>query len=74
LRNVFVGIGEGALAAHLNALLEAFPALLLGSYPELANPEYRVKVTLESKDPAYLEEALGAFLARLPGDAVVKIT
>jgi FAD synthetase len=74
LKNVFVSIGEGALAAHLDALLDAFPALQLGSYPELANPEYRVKVTLESKDAAYLEEALRAFLARLPGDAVVRIT
>jgi hypothetical protein len=74
LKNVFVRIGEGTLAAHLNALLHRFPALLLGSYPELANPEYRVRVTLESKDPAYLEDALAAFLAGLPDDAVVKVT
>ncbi len=74
LRNVFVSIGEGTLADYLNALLRDFPALLLGSYPELANPEYRVKVTLESRDPRYLEEALGALLARLPATAVVKVT
>jgi molybdenum cofactor synthesis domain-containing protein len=74
VKSVFVRIGEGTLAAHLNALLHEYPALLLGSYPELANPEYRVKVTLESKDAAYLEDALAAFLARLPGDAVVKVT
>jgi molybdenum cofactor synthesis domain-containing protein len=74
LKSVFVSIGEGTLADYLNALLQGFPALLLGSYPELANPEYRVKVTLESRDPAYLEDALGALLARLPADAVVKVT
>lgn len=74
LKNVFVRIGEGSLADHLNGVLHAFPALLLGSYPEFANPEYRVKVTLESRDPTYLEEALEALLARLPGDAVVKVT
>jgi FAD synthetase len=74
LKNVFVRVGEGMLAAYLNALLREFPALLLGSYPELTNPEYRVKVTLESKDAAYLEDALAALLARLPGDAVVKVT
>jgi molybdenum cofactor synthesis domain-containing protein len=74
LKTVFVRIGEGTLAAHLNALLHGFPALLLGSYPELANPEYRVRVTLETKDPAYLEDALAAFLAGLPDDAVVKVT
>jgi molybdenum cofactor synthesis domain-containing protein len=74
LKNVFVRIGEGTLADHLNALLRDFPALLLGSYPELANPEYRVKVTLESRDPVYLEDALGALLAHLPAAAVVKVT
>ena len=74
LTNVFVRIGEGALAAYLNALLEAYPLLLLGSYPEFSNPEYQVKVTLESRDRAYLEQALGEFLARLPADAVVRVS
>ena len=74
LKCVFVRIGEGTLAAHLNELLVDFPDLLLGSYPELSNPEYRVKVTLESRDDVYLEGALGRFLARLPADAIVKVT
>jgi molybdenum cofactor synthesis domain-containing protein len=74
LKNVFVSIGEGTLADYLNALLREFPALLLGSYPELANPEYRVKVTLESRDAGYLAQALGALLSRLPATVVVKVT
>ena len=74
LRCVFVSIGEGTLAAHRNRLLAEFETLLLGSYPEIANPEYRVKVTLESQDDAYLERALARLLALLPGDAVVKVT
>jgi molybdopterin-biosynthesis enzyme MoeA-like protein len=74
LHNVFVRIGEGTLADHLNALLLDFPDLVLGSYPELANPEYRVKVTLESRDTGYLERALQALLARLPEGALVKVT
>jgi molybdenum cofactor synthesis domain-containing protein len=74
LRNVFVRIGEGSLADHLNALLRDFPALLLGSYPEFSNPEYRVKVTLESKDEAYLERALAVLLASLPPEALVRVT
>jgi molybdenum cofactor synthesis domain-containing protein len=74
LKCVFVSIGEGTLAAHLNELLVDFPDLLLGSYPEIANPEYRVKVTLESRDDAYLEGALERLLARLPADAIVKVT
>ena len=74
LRNVFVRIGEGTLADYLNRLLASFPLLQLGSYPEFSNPEYKVKVTLESRDRGYLEQALGEFLARLPADAVVKVT
>jgi FAD synthetase len=74
LKNVFVRIGEGTLAEYLNRLLESFPLLQLGSYPEFSNPEYQVKVTLESRDRGYLEQALGDFLARLPVDAVVKVS
>jgi molybdenum cofactor synthesis domain-containing protein len=74
LRNVFVSIGEGTLADYLNRLLGAFPLLQLGSYPEFSNPEYKVKVTLESRDRGYVEQALADFLARLPADVVVKIT
>lgn len=73
LRNVYVRMGEGTLADYLNRLLADFPQLLLGSYPEFSNPEYRVKVTLESRDGAYLERALAAFLDRLPADAVVRV-
>jgi molybdenum cofactor synthesis domain-containing protein len=73
LRNVFVRIGEGTLADHLNGLLRDFPELLLGSYPELANPEYKVKVTLESRDHAFLERALAELLKRLPADSVVRV-
>jgi molybdenum cofactor synthesis domain-containing protein len=74
LKNVFVRIGEGTLADYLNRLLESFPLLQVGSYPEFSNPEYQVKVTLESRDGGYLEQALGDFLARLPADAVVKVS
>ena len=74
LRNVFVSIGEGTLADYLNRLLATFPLLQLGSYPEFSNPEYKVKVTLESRDRGYVEQALADFLAGLPADVVVKIT
>ncbi len=74
LKNVFVRIGEGTLADHLNALLADFPKLLLGSYPEFSNAEYKVKVTMESRDPAYVESALEEFLRRLPEGALVRVT
>jgi molybdenum cofactor synthesis domain-containing protein len=70
---VFVSVGEGLLADHLNAVLERHPDLLLGSYPEFSNPEYKVKVTLESKDRAYLDRAVEDLLGRLDADCVVKV-
>jgi molybdenum cofactor synthesis domain-containing protein len=73
LRNVYVRIGEGTLAEHLNAMLTEFPELLCGSYPEFSNPDYRVRVTLESKEPEYLERALRYLLDRLPLEAIVRI-
>jgi|SRR5437016_5768107 molybdenum cofactor synthesis domain-containing protein len=73
LASVFVNVGEGSLAEHLNGLLERHPELLLGSYPEFSNPEYRVKITLESKDRAYMERALEDFLGCLPASSVVRV-
>src|SRR5499426_1747837 len=74
LRNVFVSIGEGTLADFLNRLLSDFPELQLGSYPEFSNPEYKVKVTLESRDRSYVDQALADLLARLPANVVVRVT
>ncbi|MGH7879326.1 MAG: hypothetical protein ACREQD_07495 [Candidatus Binataceae bacterium] len=45
----------------------------MGSYPRLGDPEYRVKLTLESKDRVYLENAFNHLMGLLPPDAVVKI-
>jgi len=73
LSSVYVRIGEGTLAPYLNDLLARFPDLMLGSYPEFSNPDYRVKVTLESRDRQLVESALAEFLARLPADALVRV-
>ena len=70
---VYVSMGEGTLAHHLNALLAGHPDLMLGSYPEFSNPEYKVKVTLESKNRGYLEEAVTDLLERLPRETVVRV-
>jgi molybdenum cofactor synthesis domain-containing protein len=72
LRVVYTREGEGTIAEHLNATLTAFPELLLGSYPKISNPEYAVKLTLESKDPNYVDRALAHLLRLLPAEAVVR--
>jgi len=72
LRIVYCREGEGSIAEHLNRTVAEFPDLLLGSYPKLGDPEYAVKLTLESKDRDYTERALARLLALLPADAVVR--
>jgi len=73
LRMVFTRDGEGSIAEHLNATVAKFPELLLGSYPKLGDPEYSVKLTLESKDLAYVEAALAHLLSLLPKETVVRV-
>ena len=70
LKTVYVKHGEGVIAPVLNELLGKFPKLLLGSYPVMDVIEYKVKVTLESKDSEYLDRALENFLASLPEAAI----
>jgi molybdenum cofactor synthesis domain-containing protein len=72
MRAIYTSVGEGTIAEHLNACLAKFPELLLGSYPRLGDSQYRVKLTLESKDRDYLERAFQFMLELLPKDVVVK--
>ena len=72
-RNIYVQARESAIAHHLEATTAAFPDLLLGSYPEVDNPAYRIKLTLESKDAAYLARAHEHLLALLPTEAVAAV-
>lgn len=73
LRQVLVRENESHIAEFLNATLLAFPELLLGSYPKLSEPDYRVRLTLESKDEAYVERALADLVERLPAGCVFRI-
>jgi FAD synthetase len=73
LKVVYVKQGEGVIASIMNDLLLNYPQLLLGSYPVLDTADYKVKVTLESKDSVYLDRALQSFLSSLPDGAVHRI-
>ncbi len=73
LRQVLVRDNETRIAEFLNATLTAFPELLLGSYPKLSDPNYRVRLTLESKDESYLERALADLVERLPAGCVFRV-
>ena len=46
---------------------------MLGSYPRINEEDYRVMLTLESKDADYLARATETLASRLPDDAIHKI-
>jgi molybdopterin-biosynthesis enzyme MoeA-like protein len=73
LRIVYSRHQESAIAGHLNDTMANYPELLLGSYPKIGDPDYVVKLTLESKNATYLEQALQYLLGRLPPEAVVRV-
>lgn len=72
-RRVYLTARESDFSHLLDRLMDEFPDLMLGSYPEVGNPEYRVKLTLESKDKLYLTQAYERLLALLPPDDVCKV-
>jgi molybdenum cofactor synthesis domain-containing protein len=64
--------GEGVIAAVLDALVEEFPTVAVGSYPQLGQPDYKVKITLDGRDREAVERALDRLASRL-GPAVVRL-
>ncbi len=73
LSRIYVTKSESDIADQLNELLVEFPDLMLGSYPKIEERDYRVLLTLESRDGDYLMRAQESLLARLTDDAVFKV-
>ncbi len=63
--------GEGPIAAALDAVVAEFPTVEIGSYPHLGAVDYKVKITLDGRDSAVVDAALGSLVVRL-GAAVVR--
>ncbi|MDP6560248.1 MAG: hypothetical protein QF619_09060, partial [Candidatus Binatia bacterium] len=66
LKIIYIKEGEGIITALLNDLLTSHPKILLGSYPVLDHPDYKVKLTLESKERDVLNQASEKLLSMLP--------
>jgi molybdopterin-biosynthesis enzyme MoeA-like protein len=67
LRLVYSVSEEGVIAQHLDAVAAEFPDVALGSYPrwQPAEDGHRVKLTLEGKDRARVEQAAVTLTALL---------
>ena len=61
------------IAESLDATMESFPELMLGSYPKVAGKDYDIKLTLECRDSAYLEKAFHFLCEHLPEECVLRI-
>lgn len=72
LKVIYTSWNESAIADSLNQTMREFPELLLGSYPKISHPEYRVKLTIESKDAGYAQRAFDRLLSLLTAEAVVR--
>jgi molybdenum cofactor synthesis domain-containing protein len=76
LANLFLSVGEGAIAALLTEATARFSGTAIGSYPRFDDADHRVKVTVESRDAALVAACatylLDELTARLGAAAVVR--
>jgi molybdenum cofactor synthesis domain-containing protein len=73
LRRIFLRCDEGEIAAELYRAIDRFPALQLGSYPILHQPDHRVVLTLESKQRDEVDQAVQFLVEHLPASTVVRV-
>jgi molybdenum cofactor synthesis domain-containing protein len=72
VRAIYTLEDEFDLAENLRAVADAHPRVAIGSYPSFSSNEYRVKLTLESKDRDALEAAVNDLMAALNHDKFVR--
>jgi len=70
-RAVYSRQPEGVIADALDAVVAAFPSVEIGSYPHVDALEYKVKITLDGRDPTAVDGATATLVERL-GPAVVR--
>jgi len=72
LKKLYLKTYEEDIAHYLDAVLKKFPELLLGSYPILNEDDFSVLLTLESKDPLFLDASFQYLLNLIPQDLIFK--
>jgi molybdenum cofactor synthesis domain-containing protein len=65
-RAVLTDMDEGHLKPLLDAVVEKFPDVEIGSYPAWYGAPYRTKLTFDGRDAARVDEATEAFVKTLP--------
>ncbi len=73
LRSVYTALDEGELKPSIDAVVERYPDVSVGSYPRWRDPEYSVRVTFDGRDAERVREAADAFAAMLAPGAVTRV-
>lgn len=57
---LFLNVSESRIATHLAEVQRNFPQVSIGSYPQFETSDYRVKITIDSRDARAVEQAMEA--------------
>lgn len=71
-RALFSREPEGAIASAIDAVVAAYPAVSIGSYPEPEADRWCVRITFDGRDPQQVDRALQDLATRL-GPALVAV-
>jgi molybdenum cofactor synthesis domain-containing protein len=72
IRTVYTMQDEFDIAEGMNRLAADHLGVIIGSYPSFTSSDYKVKITLESKDAGAVDSALSALLAMLDPSTLVR--
>lgn len=72
LRQLYLSVSEDRIAIPLAEEDARFPDVEFGSYPQLDQPTYRTKLTVEGRDERRVQAAFEALLGRLEPEWVVR--
>ena len=70
---LYCSLREVDIVAPLNATVDKFPNVDMGSYPQFGDVDHRVRITFEAVDGEATQSALDDFSQRLPADSIVRI-
>jgi molybdenum cofactor synthesis domain-containing protein len=73
LARVFTTCDEEDIARLMKEAQARHAGVSVGSYPVYDNPEYKVQITVESRDPEMVERALSHITRGIPGTRIVKV-
>ena len=73
LRRIYTTLEEGDILELLAETEAAVAEVSVGSYPVYGNPDYKVQVTVESKNASAVDEAAGRIRDGLGADSIFKI-